>query len=263
MIAALVLAAHVVVVHPDDMMDNPRPKAPIAQWTDAPGRKRVTLPVPGAILRGYSYTGKIERGPVLVMFGGSGNLIKNHDAAARGFARNASRVVFYDYRGYGFSTGTAKFEGLRADAVRIYDATLAGSAQKRVAVLGYSMGTDVAEYVALNRNVGGLILAAPWSNTAKMWVFGDTSHNVYRFTADAVADFDEPAMVRRIRAPLLVFQGTRDDGIPPNQGRQLERDAASADKRFVAIVGAKHNGLLENPQSQAAVAAFLAHLLNL
>jgi pimeloyl-ACP methyl ester carboxylesterase len=263
MIAALVLAAKIVVVNPDDMMDHPQPKAPIAQWTQAPGRKTIELFVQGAILRGYSYTGKVAAGPVLLMFGGSGNLIKNHDAAARGFARNASRVVFYDYRGYGFSSGVAHFGDLRSDAVRIYDATLAGSSVKRVVVLGYSMGTDIAEYVATQRNVAGLILAAPWSDAAKMWVFGDTSHSVYRFSAAAKQAFDEPAMVRQIRAPLLVFQGTRDDGIPPNQGRQLEREAASPDKRFVAIAGAKHNGLLENPQSQAAVAVFLQHVANL
>jgi pimeloyl-ACP methyl ester carboxylesterase len=219
------------------MMDSPRPAAAIALWKDAPGRKRVELPVPGAMLRGYSYIGKAERGPVLLMFGGSGNLIKNHDAAARGFAQHASRVVFYDYRGYGFSSGTAHFDDLRADALRIYDATLAGSTNKRVVVLGYSMGTDIAEYLATNRNVAGLILAAPWSDTK--------------------------AMVRRIDAPLLVFQGTRDDRIPTTQGPRLEREAASADKRFVAIVGAKHNGLLENPQAQAAVGVFLQHVMNL
>ncbi len=262
MIAALLLAAKVVVVNVDDMMDHPQPKAPIAQWTDAPSRKTVTLPVAGAVLRGYSYTGKVANGPVLLMFGGSGNLIERHDAAARGFARKASRVVWYDYRGYGFSTGVAHFDDLRSDAVRIYDATLAGSSVKRVVVLGYSMGTDIAGYVATQRNVAGLILAAPWSDTAKMWVYGSGGHTVYRFTPAAAQAFDEGAMVRQIRSPLLIFQGTRDDAIPPSQGMQLEHEAVSTDKRFVAIDGAKHDGLLENPQSQAAVASFLEHITN-
>lgn len=262
MIAALVLAANVVVVNVDDMMDHPQPKDPIAQWTDAPGRKTVTLLVAGAVLRGYSYTGKAADGPVLLMFGGSGNLIERHDAAARGFARKASRVVWYDYRGYGFSTGIAHFNDLRSDAVRIYDATLAGSSVKRVVVLGYSMGTDIAGYLATQRNVAGLILAAPWSNTEKMWAYGNAAHTTYRFTPAAAQAFDEGAMVRQIRAPLLVFQGTSDDAIPPDQGRRLEQESASTDKRFVAIEGAKHNGLLENPQSQTAVFSFLEHIAN-
>lgn len=264
MIAALLLAAKIVVVHVDDLMDHPAPKAPIAHWTDAPERKTLMLPAPGALLRGYSYTGKVANGPVLLMFGGSGNLIERHDAAARGFARHASRVVWYDYRGYGFSTGIAHFDDLRSDALKIYDATLAGSSVKRLVVLGYSMGSDIAAYVATQRSVAGLILAAPWSDAAKAWAYSSpTPHTVYRFTPAATQEFDERAMIRQIRAPLLVFGGTRDETIPPHQGPQLERQAASPDKRFVAVSGAKHDGLLENPQSQAAVAEFLAHVLNL
>lgn len=141
--------------------------------------------------------------------------------------------------------------------MRIYDATLAQIAQEHIVVLGYSMGTDVAEYVALRRQVSGLILGAPWSDLASMLRYGDPKHQ-YRITPHAAADFDEAAMVRRIRAPLLVFQGTNDDEIPPSQGADLEKRAASPNKRFVAITGAKHNGLLENLQSQAAVALFLS-----
>lgn len=265
LLAVLLIAAsapHVIIFNADNNMDSPQPKAPLSQWQDAPGRKRVELLVKGAILRGYSYTGKVERGPVIVMFGGSGNMVKAHDAAARGFARHASRVVWYDYRGYGFSGGAAHYDDLLADSLRVYDSVLAGSDVKRVVPFGYSMGTAIAENVALNRPVAGYVLAAPWSDFNAVLRYQDPKHS-YRLTPQAAGELDEVAMVRRIRAPLLVFQGTRDDGIPPTQGPRLERDAASPDKRFVAIVGAKHNGLLENPQSQAAVADFLMHVTNL
>jgi uncharacterized protein len=256
LVGLLLAATAPIVERPDDMMDSPRPTASIAAWVDAPGRQRVTLRVPGALLRGYSYAGSDAKAPTLVLFGGSGNLIERHDAAARGFARHASRVVWYDYRGYGFSTGVAHFDDLRADALRIYDATHANTG---VVVLGYSMGTDIAEYVAMHRRVAGLILAAPWSDFAAVLRYQDPKHT-YRITPPAASDFDERAMVHQIEVPLLVFQGTRDDAIPPTQGRELEEAAASSDKRFVPIAGAKHNGLLENPQSQAAVAEFLNYL---
>lgn len=161
LLVVLALATSAVVtIHPDDMMDSPQPKAPLAQWTDAVGRERVTLDVHDALLRGYSYRGAEADGPVLLMFGGSGNLIERHDKAARGFARYASRVIWYDYRGYGFSGGTAHFTALQSDAVRIYDAVKQQSGKAGVVVLGYSMGTAIAEYVALHRDVTGLILAA-------------------------------------------------------------------------------------------------------
>ena len=219
MIAALLLAANVAVAS----------GAPLAHWTGAPGRKCVEYLAPGAILRGYSYVGKVERGPVLLLFGGENQNIETLDTAARGFARNASRVVVYDYRGSGFSTGVANWDDFRADAVKLYDATLAGSSVKRVVVLGCCYaGTGIAAYLATQRKVAGLILVP------------------------GVPEFDKPATLRQVRAPLLVFQD-----------EHLEKIAASPDKRFVAIAGPKGDGLLlENPQSQAAVAQFLLHVTN-
>jgi pimeloyl-ACP methyl ester carboxylesterase len=77
---------------------------------------------------------------------------------------------------------------------------------------------------------------------------------VNRFAAASLAIFLLAAAAPK---PLLVIQGAKDDAIPPNQGPALEKLAASHDKAFVPIAGAKHNGLLENPQSQAAIANFL------
>jgi uncharacterized protein len=253
-INALILA---IVIHPDDMMDSPRPKAQLSQWSDAAGRSRITLTQPGAVLRGYAYTGAKPNAPILLMFGGSGNLIQRHDAAAREFARHASYVIWYDYRGYGFSTGTAHFETLRSDAVRIFDAVQQQHPGMKIVVLGYSMGTDIADYVAVHRKPAGLILAAPWNNMLATLSSDDPRHH-YQLTPQAAADFDEVAMIQRISLPLLVFQGTKDNEIPPTQGPALERVSPSPNKRFVPIEGAKHDWLLENPQSQAAVAAFLA-----
>ncbi len=252
----------VVLVQPDDMMDSPRPKASLTAWHDAAGRKHVSLAVPGALLRGYSYDGHVGSAPVLVVFGGSGNLISRHDSAMRGFARFVSRVIWYDYRGYGFSTGIAHFQTLREDALRVVDAAAQpAGGTNNVVVLGYSMGTDIAEYVAMHRSIRGLILAAPWNDYVAMYAYQD-SKTIYRFSQAARAAFDETAMVKKIGVPLLVFQGTKDDAIPPAQGSALERAAASREKTFVPIPGAKHDWLLENAYSQSAVHHFIERVSN-
>lgn len=240
-----------IVQTPDSVMD-PQPKLSPATWTDTPGRRKTVLQAPGATLRSYTYAGGRRDAPVLLVFAGSGNLIRRHDGAQRALARYASALVIYDYRGYGYSGGTAHYADLLADALREYDA-LHG---KRVVVLGYSMGTAIAEYVAVHRRVTALILAAPWTDMIAVDEYQDPQH-AYRLTPQAEKDADEIGMVRRIRCPLLVFQGTKDDAIPPTQGPALEQDAASPEKGFIPIVGAKHDWLLENPASQRAVGDFL------
>ena len=142
--------------------------------------------------------------------------------------------------------------------MRIYDA-VSRKAAGPVVVLGYSMGTAIAEHVAVQRPVAGLILCAPWNDFVASSVYEDPK-NAYVLAPDAKRLFDEVALVRRIRSPLLVLQGTLDDAIPPSQGPALERVAASPDKRFVSIRGAKHDGLLEDPRTQTAVGHFIGGL---
>jgi pimeloyl-ACP methyl ester carboxylesterase len=120
------------------------------------------------------------------------------------------------------------------------------------------MGTGVAEYLAMHRSVAKLILCAPYVDVAAVLNSTDPKHS-YVLAPDAIAVFNTTAMVKRIHAPLLILQGTRDDLIPPTQGPALEHVAASADKRFVPIVGAKHDGLLGNRQTLTAIHNFLGH----
>jgi hypothetical protein len=52
--------------------------------------------------------------------------------------------------------------------------------------------------------------------------------------------YESLARVPRLRMPLLVVQGDRDEIVPPAQGRRLF-DAAPEPKRYYGIPGAGHN----------------------
>ena len=69
-------------------------------------------------------------------------------------------MVVFDYRGYGFSGGTADVAAFQRDGVAIYDA-LMKEPGRRVVVYGFCLGSSVAAYVAAHLPVAGLILAAP------------------------------------------------------------------------------------------------------
>ena len=52
--------------------------------------------------------------------------------------------------------------------------------------------------------------------------------------------YESLARIPRLRMPLLVVQGDRDEIVPPAQGRRLF-EAAPEPKRYYAIPGAGHN----------------------
>lgn len=70
-------------------------------------------------------------------------------------------VVTYTYRGYGESNGSPSEEALFKDALTIYDTY---AKNKKIIVVGRSLGSCVASYVASQREVAGLVLITPFDS---------------------------------------------------------------------------------------------------
>ena len=56
--------------------------------------------------------------------------------------------------------------------------------------------------------------------------------------------YNTRAKIPRVRAPLLIIHGDRDEIIPFEMGRALF-DAAAASKSFWPVAGAGHNDIVE------------------
>ncbi len=83
-------------------------------------------------------------------------------------------VYLIPYRGYGNNAGTPAEQVLYSDAVQIY--TTIKDQHDSVSLMGRSLGSGIATYVAANRQVDKLILVTPFDsieNVAKdiYWMF--------------------------------------------------------------------------------------------
>ena len=153
-------------------------------------------------------------------------------------------VVLLNYRGYGLSEGNPSEEHLYSDALEIYDYFSAQSNVDRsnIVVMGRSLGTGVATYLAENRNVKGLILVTPYDNLksliqkkAPMLPLGFMLK--YRF--------DSLARAPLLQVPLHIITASEDKIIPPWHSEQLA--AAWGGKAFIhEIQGEDHNSLRKN-----------------
>lgn len=240
----------------NDVLEKVIPTAPIGEWTEAPGRRTVSLERDGAVLRGWRYAGGVRGGPSLLVFGGSNNLIRNHDAAYRGLAAGVGEVLAYDYRGFGFSTGRADAMDLRRDAVALVDLAAKPRGLRHVMVLGYSMGSMMAGYAAGQRAVGGLVLLAGLSNPQLMAQLYPQRLAGLVPSSDALDFLDVTASVRRSRSPLLIIHGDQDQAVRIEEGRANLQASASVRKKMVELQGVGHDDLLASPAVQAAVAEF-------
>ena len=169
--------------------------------------------------------------------GNAGNISHRLDNLAEFHRRLGVSVFIFDYRGYGRSDGRPSEEGLYRDA-RAALATLQARPDldpSRIIYFGRSLGAAVAVELALHRPPAALILETPFLSVSA--IANRTLPGVgYLFRTR----FDSLAKIGRIRAPLLVLHGDRDEVIPFDHGRRLF-EAGPEPKTFYAIPGAHHN----------------------
>jgi fermentation-respiration switch protein FrsA (DUF1100 family) len=177
----------------------------------------------------------------IVHFHGNAGNISHRLADAAALTAAGFDVLLFDYRGYGRSSGRPHEEGLYRDgrAALAGVGARAGADPARIFYLGESLGGAVALALALERPPRGLILQSTFTGIR------DMARLHYPVVPGFLVPDAYPSLRRiaRLRAPLLVIHGDRDDIVPFAQGQALF-GAAPEPKRFHAVPGAGHNDLL-------------------
>ena len=181
---------------------------------------------------------KDARFTVLLAHGNAGNLSHRLDRTIFLQARLGADVLLFDYRGYGKSEGRPDEEGTYRDARAAYRwlTVSRGVSPERLVLFGESLGSAVVLDLALTHPGRALVLEAPFTSVP------DMAAVVLPFFPRAFVRtrYDNLAKVGRLRMPLLVLHGDRDEVVPFAQGRRLY-EAAPEPKRFFPIPGSGHN----------------------
>jgi uncharacterized protein len=191
--------------------------------------------------------------PVIAYFHGNGGHIGYRVERLRRFAHNGFGVLMLEYRGYGGNPGTPTEEGLYADAAAALDFLLRdGITPNRLVLYGESLGSGVAVYQAAQREIGALILEAPFTSVAEIAQY----HYSFVPASLLLRDrFDSLSRIGNVKAPILLLHGDRDRVVPVRFGRALF-EAASEPKVFWFSPEAGHENLARFGALEA-VAAFL------
>lgn len=130
----------------------------------------------GSVLSGwFKYNTQKQQAPLLIFFGGNA---QNSSNTCMNFLNNNTykyfegyNLMIIDYPGYGLSEGTTSDTTMFEAALRIYDyaCDLECVDTSNIVILGYSIGTGVATYVASQREVNGLILIAPYDEALSLY----------------------------------------------------------------------------------------------
>ncbi|MBD1837317.1 alpha/beta hydrolase [Coleofasciculus sp. FACHB-501] len=159
-------------------------------------------------------------------------------------------VFAYDYRGYGTSQGTPTERNSYRDidAAYTYLTQQLGVPPNRIIAYGRSVGSGPAVDLASRQPLAGLIVESAFVTAFRVL----TRIPIVPF--DRFRNLDK---IKKVRCPVLVMHGRRDEVIPFWHGEQLFA-AANEPKRFLWVDRAGHNDFswVAAQQSEKAVREF-------
>ncbi|UYH50923.1 alpha/beta hydrolase [Candidatus Kirkpatrickella diaphorinae] len=184
-----------------------------------------------------------DHGPVILYFhGNAGTLVRRSDRFAT-FAKMGYGVFAPEYRGYATNPGKPSEVKLASDAVSAYGHLREkGVKSANIVVVGESLGTYLATYVAAHCPVGALTLDSPFTSVADVGAERFPFLPVRTLITDRM---ETQGLIGRVNAPLLVMYSVQDRTVPPSQAQQVFRSANGSKHLFVARRGG-HSSVLEN-----------------
>jgi len=203
----------------------------------------------GVTLRGWLVNA--GRPGAVLYFGGNAERIElSRDEFANWFPD--SSIYLLAYRGYGASDGSPAEADLFADALALFDHVRARHAGP-IAVVGRSLGSGVASYVASQRPVDRLALVTPFDSLANV---ASTHYPWLPVRWLSSERYESTRHLAGYTGPILVVRAGRDEVIPSSSTDRLI-NALALPPKVIVLPEADHNTIGEDPRFGAALRDFV------
>ncbi len=202
--------------------------------------KEVKLKVKGAVLDGVF---KDENSSNLIIYFG-GNADDATDFIKYTKDLKGFDVVAYNYRGNALSSGKPSEKKLLKDALKIYDTY---SKNKEVILIGRSLGSGIATYVASKRKAKGVLLITPYDSIENI---AKSRYPFFPISFLLKYKFDSYKFVKDVSAPVSIFMVEDDQTISNQRTKNLMKYIK--DLFYVKIFkNATHANILEEKGFQS------------
>lgn len=193
--------------------------------------------------------------PAIIYYGGRSEEVSWLRGAVQWFPRHALLAV--NYRGYGESEGDPSERGLFEDGLAQFDwlAAQPGVDPKAIVLVGRSLGTGVASYVAAKRPAERVVLITPYDSLLAV------ARRRFRFTPLSLLlrhKFISVDYARTNMQPCLALLAEQDDVVPEVHTQRLMAAWAGA-KKLVRIPRTTHLDIPYQAATLTAVATWLGY----
>jgi len=190
----------------------------------------------GVTLKLWVIDGK-PHAPVIVLFYGNAGTLSDFQDIGVTLHGEGYSIVHASYRGYDGNPGKPSEDGLMNDARSVLKSLPPDHGP--IILWGQSLGSGVAARMASEGRASALILQSPYTAVVDVAARRFPIYPVRWVMRDW---FNTSALVPKIKMPVLIMHGTKDDVVPFDMGETLAH-AFGAEATFVAIPNRGHNDL--------------------
>jgi pimeloyl-ACP methyl ester carboxylesterase len=190
------------------------------------------------LLDGVYKTSEKEDAPLIIYFGGNSDDATRfllHIKDLKGFG-----IVAFNYRGYMQSNGKPTEKFLFSDALKIYDTY---AKKKKIIVIGRSLGSGVASYLASKRKVNRVILITPYDSIVSL-----AKHKYPFLPIDLLLKykFQSTKYIANVKCPVSVILVKDDTTIPRWSSENLIKKIKNL-KSVKVLENTTHANVLNHP----------------
>lgn len=196
-------------------------------------------------LSGLLFKTSNPKGLIFYLHGNAGSL-DSWGNSAKIYTNLGYDIFILDYRGFGKSEGQIENqEQVYRDISIVYDKVKSEYKNKETIVIGYSIGTGLAAYLASIKNPDKLILQAPYYN------FLEFSSTKEPYFPDFLKkfQFETNKYIVKVKAPIYIFHGNQDQLISIENSVRLQKLLKSKDVFFM-LENQGHLGINDNQDFQ-------------
>jgi pimeloyl-ACP methyl ester carboxylesterase len=183
---------------------------------------------------------------------GNGENLKTLGGVASSFTDKGYDCFLYDYRGYGKSDGTIDSEArLFADAQILYAQMKQLYAEEDIVIVGYSIGTGIASWLASKNSPDKLILEAPYFSMKNMM------ENKYPIFPTFLLHYplENDKHLKATNCRIYIFHGDKDEVVPFSSSQNLKK--MKPEITLTRLKGLGHTGFMKNAKYKEVLSEIL------
>jgi pimeloyl-ACP methyl ester carboxylesterase len=195
----------------------------------------------GDTIDGYLFKTPNPKGVIFYLHGNGDNVDSWSEAVVK-YTNMGYDAFEMDYPGYGKSTGSIHSLGQVFNSVQAaYDTVKRLYPENRIIIMGYSIGTGPAAWLAEHEHPKLLLLLAPY------YSLGDMATYRYPFLPQFILKYpiNTYEYLQQVKAPVVIFHGDVDDVIYYGSSLKLKPYLKPGD-RLITLKGQGHMDFDEN-----------------